>query len=92
MPIAHVHQCAGELDQKDDQDLRDTYVMLLARAGCNLLTGGVYTAVANGTAVALPRGRLFLLPRTGHVPQIERPRSVARAVLGMINAVNHYRW
>ncbi|MGH4024728.1 MAG: alpha/beta fold hydrolase [Pseudonocardiaceae bacterium] len=44
------------------------------------------------TAVALPRGRLFVLPRTGHVPQIERPRSVARAILGMINTVNHYRW
>lgn len=44
------------------------------------------------TATALPRGRLFLLPRTGHVPQMERPGSVARAVLGMINAVNHYRW
>lgn len=44
------------------------------------------------TAAALPRGRLFVLPRTGHVPQIERPSSVARAVLGMINTVNHYRW
>lgn len=44
------------------------------------------------TAAALPRGRLFVLPRTGHVPQIERPSSVARAVLGMINAVHHYRW
>lgn len=44
------------------------------------------------TAAALPRGRLFLLPRTGHVPQIERPSSVARAILGMTNAVNHYRW
>lgn len=29
---------AGELDQKHDQDLRDTCVMLLDRAGCNLLT------------------------------------------------------
>ena len=29
---------AGELDQKHDQDLRDTCVMLLERAGCDLLT------------------------------------------------------
>jgi hypothetical protein len=28
---------AGELDQKHDQDLRDTCVMLLDRAGCELL-------------------------------------------------------
>ncbi len=31
----------------------------------------------------LPRGRLLVLPRTGHVAQMERPVSVARAVLGM---------
>ena len=29
---------AGELDQKHDQDLRDTCIMLLDRAGCDLLT------------------------------------------------------
>lgn len=29
---------AGELDQKHDQDLRDNCVMLLDRAGCDLLT------------------------------------------------------
>lgn len=29
---------AGEFDQKHDQDLRDTCVMLLDRAGCDLLT------------------------------------------------------
>ncbi|WP_155253723.1 hypothetical protein [Bradyrhizobium japonicum] len=29
---------AGELDQKHDQDLRDTCVMLLDQAGCDLLT------------------------------------------------------
>jgi hypothetical protein len=29
---------AGELDQKHDQDLRDTCVMLLDRTGCDLLT------------------------------------------------------
>jgi pimeloyl-ACP methyl ester carboxylesterase len=31
----------------------------------------------------LPRGRLLVLPRTGHVAQMERPVTVARAVLGM---------
>ncbi len=44
------------------------------------------------TAAALPRGRLLLLPRTGHVPQIERPTSVARAILGMIDAVDRAAW
>lgn len=44
------------------------------------------------TAAALPRGRLFVLPQTGHVPQIERPRSVARAVLGLIDAVDRDAW
>lgn len=29
---------SGELDRKHDQDLRDTCVMLLDRAGCDLLT------------------------------------------------------
>jgi hypothetical protein len=29
---------AGDLDQKHDQDLRDTCVMLIDRAGCDLLT------------------------------------------------------
>jgi pimeloyl-ACP methyl ester carboxylesterase len=40
----------------------------------------------------LPRGRLFVLPRTGHVPQMERPTSVARAVLGMIDAIAANAW
>lgn len=31
----------------------------------------------------LPRARLLVLPRTGHVAQMERPDTVARAVLGM---------
>ncbi|HEV2781287.1 MAG TPA: alpha/beta fold hydrolase [Actinophytocola sp.] len=31
----------------------------------------------------LPRARLLVLPRTGHVAQMERPVTVARAVLGM---------
>ncbi|MFN2494789.1 MAG: alpha/beta fold hydrolase [Pseudonocardiaceae bacterium] len=44
------------------------------------------------TAAALPRGRLFVLPRTGHVPQIERPTSVARAVLGLLDAVDRDTW
>lgn len=44
------------------------------------------------TARMLPRGRLFVLPRTGHVPQMERPTSVARAVLGMIDANAANAW
>jgi pimeloyl-ACP methyl ester carboxylesterase len=31
----------------------------------------------------LPKARLLVLPRTGHVAQMERPATVARAVLGM---------
>jgi pimeloyl-ACP methyl ester carboxylesterase len=31
----------------------------------------------------LPHARLLVLPRTGHVAQMERPATVARAVLGM---------
>lgn len=38
------------------------------------------------TAALLPRGRLLVLPRTGHVAQMERPRMVARAVLGLVQA------
>lgn len=35
------------------------------------------------TASLLPHARLLVLPRTGHVAQMERPVTVARAVLGM---------
>lgn len=35
------------------------------------------------TAQLLPRGRLLVLPNAGHVAQMERPGTVARAVLGM---------
>lgn len=44
------------------------------------------------TAALLPRGRLLVLPRTGHVAQMERPQSVARAVLGMLDAINAGEW
>lgn len=44
------------------------------------------------TAALLPRGKLLVLPRTGHVAQMERPQSVARAVLGMIDAINSGEW
>jgi pimeloyl-ACP methyl ester carboxylesterase len=44
------------------------------------------------TARLLPRGRLLVLPRTGHVAQIERPETVARAVLGMWETVAEDRW
>jgi pimeloyl-ACP methyl ester carboxylesterase len=40
----------------------------------------------------IPRGRLLVLPRTGHVAQMERPVSVARAVLGMWEAVERRTW
>ncbi|WP_438672258.1 alpha/beta fold hydrolase [Solihabitans fulvus] len=44
------------------------------------------------TAQLLPRGRLLVLARTGHCAQIERPVSVARAVLGMWEAVGGHAW
>lgn len=47
---------------------------------------------AEKTARLLPNGRLLVLPRTGHVAQLERPVSVARAVLGMWQAVQRDRW
>ncbi|MGH3520456.1 MAG: alpha/beta hydrolase [Haloechinothrix sp.] len=47
---------------------------------------------AERAAKALPNGRLLVLPRTGHVAQMERPAEVARAVLGMWHAVEDGRW
>lgn len=44
------------------------------------------------TAQALPRGRLLVLPRTGHVAQMERPRMVASAVLAMLDEVRAGTW
>ncbi len=44
------------------------------------------------TARLLPRGRLLVLPRTGHAAQMERPTTVARAVLGMWQAVERGDW
>jgi pimeloyl-ACP methyl ester carboxylesterase len=44
------------------------------------------------TARLLPRGRLLILPRTGHIAQMERPVSVARAMLGMWEAVEKQTW
>jgi pimeloyl-ACP methyl ester carboxylesterase len=38
-------------------------------------------------AAAIPRARLLVLSRTGHVAQMERPQTVARAVLGMLDAL-----
>ena len=40
----------------------------------------------------LERGRLLVLPHTGHVAQMERPERVARAVLGMVTAAAEQRW
>jgi len=44
------------------------------------------------TAQLLPRGRLLVVPRTGHVAQMERPRTVARGVLGMWEQSAAGRW
>ncbi|MDT7583689.1 MAG: hypothetical protein QOI50_5726 [Pseudonocardiales bacterium] len=44
------------------------------------------------TTLTLPRGRLLALPEVGHVPQIETPATVARAVLGMWRAVDAGQW
>lgn len=44
------------------------------------------------TAATLPRGRLLAMPDVGHVPQMERPVEVARAVLGMWRAVDGGQW
>lgn len=44
------------------------------------------------TAGTLRRGRLLVLPRTGHVPHLERPTSVARAVLGLTEAQTDGTW
>ena len=44
------------------------------------------------TAKALPNGRLLVLPRTGHVAQMERPIVVAKAVLGMWERVEANEW
>ncbi|WP_410675181.1 alpha/beta fold hydrolase [Amycolatopsis sp. cmx-4-68] len=44
------------------------------------------------TAKALPNARLLVLPRTGHVAQMERPVVVAKAVLGMWEHVEAGAW
>ncbi|TVT24649.1 alpha/beta hydrolase [Amycolatopsis rhizosphaerae] len=44
------------------------------------------------TATVLPKGRLLVLPRTGHVAQMERPIAVAKAVLGMWERVTTGEW
>ncbi|GAA4909554.1 pimeloyl-ACP methyl ester carboxylesterase [Actinomycetospora succinea] len=51
---------------------------------------GVYRAAQ--TAAALPAGRLLRLPDVGHVAQIERPQTVARAVLGLLDAAADGSW
>lgn len=47
---------------------------------------------ATRTTRLLPRGRLLALPRTGHVAQMERPVTVARAILGMWDSVADNDW
>ncbi len=48
--------------------------------------------LATRTTAVLRRGRLLALPEVGHVPQIEVPVMVARAVLGMWRAVDAGQW
>jgi pimeloyl-ACP methyl ester carboxylesterase len=48
--------------------------------------------LARRTAATVQRGRLLTLPEVGHVPQIEQPATVARAVLGMWRAVDAGQW
>lgn len=44
------------------------------------------------TTRLLPAGRLLVLPRTGHTAQMERPVTVARAVLAMWKAADAGTW
>ncbi|WP_007027135.1 alpha/beta fold hydrolase [Saccharomonospora iraqiensis] len=44
------------------------------------------------TARTLPRARLLVLPRTGHLAQMERPTTVARAVLGLWDRADEGNW
>ncbi|RSM86896.1 alpha/beta hydrolase [Kibdelosporangium aridum] len=44
------------------------------------------------TARLLPKGRLLVLPKTGHVAQMERPETVARAALGLFEAERNGTW
>jgi pimeloyl-ACP methyl ester carboxylesterase len=48
--------------------------------------------LARRTVAALLRSRLLVLPGVGHVAQIEAPRTVARAVAGMWDAVEAGTW
>lgn len=44
------------------------------------------------TARAIPDARLLVLPDVGHVAQMEKPATVARAVLGLWDAAAGNRW
>jgi pimeloyl-ACP methyl ester carboxylesterase len=47
---------------------------------------------ARRTVATIPRARLLRLPDVGHVAQMETPELVARAILGMEDAVADGRW
>jgi pimeloyl-ACP methyl ester carboxylesterase len=47
---------------------------------------------ARRTVATIPRARLLRLPDVGHVAQMETPALVARAILGMDDAVADGRW
>ncbi|MBV9313635.1 MAG: alpha/beta hydrolase, partial [Pseudonocardia sp.] len=48
--------------------------------------------LAARTTAKLSGGRLLELPEIGHVPQMEDPVTVARAVVGMWRAVEAGQW
>lgn len=54
--------------------------------------GVVSVRKAPRTVRLLPSARLLVLPRTGHVAQMEKPVTVARAALGMMEAVDRGEW
>ncbi|GAA3540996.1 alpha/beta fold hydrolase [Amycolatopsis ultiminotia] len=63
----------------------------------SLVVWGIHDRVisvrrAPRTARLLPRARLLVLPRTGHVAQMERPNVVAKAVLGLWEGADQGSW
>jgi pimeloyl-ACP methyl ester carboxylesterase len=48
--------------------------------------------LAARTVTTLPQARLLMLPEVGHIPQIEQPVTVARAVLGLWRATESGSW
>jgi pimeloyl-ACP methyl ester carboxylesterase len=58
-----------------------------------LIVGGLTDKIVDPrvpaqVARAIPDSRLLILPGVGHVAQMEVPRLVARAVVGMLDEIN----